>query len=85
MYSETYKNCSFEITDEGVAVFSCFLPGSALRWMHWARFFTKEESVFVTDRTSKREDVIKIMRRAIDRALADSPVFTGDIRNMSST
>jgi hypothetical protein len=82
MYSETYRNCSFEITDKGFAIFTCFLPGAALRWGYWARFFTKEESIIVTNTTANREDVIKAMRNAIDRALNDNPVFRGDMRDM---
>ena len=51
--------------------FFSFLPGSALRWSHWNRFFTDDEIDNPSD---------EAMRRAIERAHADAPVYRGDIR-----
>lgn len=79
-YEETYRQCVFHRNHKGFWMFDSYLPGSALRWGHWSRFFTREEDNLLEDTTLDTEQGAAIMRKAIDRAYADSPCYTGDIR-----
>lgn len=72
LYQEAYRGIRFYQTHTGVWLFHDFLPGAALRWAYWDRFFTDEERA--------AEFTPEAMRRAIDRAHADSPCYSGDIR-----
>lgn len=77
-HAETYRRIRFEITRTGYALFVDFLPGSALRWGAWDRFCPDDAATTILQ--GSIEDVCKMMRTAIDRAYADNPVYTGDIR-----
>jgi hypothetical protein len=81
MYSEIYRDVGFDIVPNGIAYFTTLLPIQALRWHHWSRFFTSEEKILIEDSTSSTDVRAAIMRKAIDRAYADAPVWTGDIRD----
>lgn len=76
LHQEVYRGIRFSISSMGIGVFMDFLPDRALRWGHWSRFM--EDGVYV-DATLL--EYAQKMRDAIDRAHADSPVFTGDIRD----
>jgi hypothetical protein len=70
----TYRGVEFEFTTTGIWMFTDYLPSSASHWNSWSRFFTPEEQRNVTE---------EAMKRAIDRAYANTPIHTGDLRDQS--
>jgi hypothetical protein len=63
-----YRGIRFALLPTGIWVFNSFLPSPARRWGYWCRFFDHTDG-----------DGEEAMRRAIDRAHADAPVYRGDI------
>ena len=74
----SYRGVKFSRTNAGFWLFDVLLPTASFRWAHWSRFLTNEEAD--TLRACTIEEGGAIMRRAIDRAHSDAPVYTGDIR-----
>lgn len=69
----TYRNIEFEEIKPNLWKFNSFLPHSSLRWAYWARFMTPEE---------RKNTTMEAMKKAIDRAYDDNPVYRGDIRDL---
>lgn len=73
-----YRGIQFSRSEIGSWVFDDCLPSSAIRWGYWNRFFTSEEAYILQNCTI--EEGKEVMKRAIDRAYNNDPVYTGDIR-----
>lgn len=82
-YYGEYRKIEYERTHKGVWLFRSFLPGSALRWHSWSRFFTRTEQYKLDDISGFFPEQNIIMKTAIDRAYRDQPIYTGDIRDRS--
>ena len=77
-----YKGVAFEYTATRHWVFKALPPGRASRWGCWSRFFTAcERKLLDPDSSLELDDQKRIMFDGIDRALADEPVWRGDIRD----
>lgn len=81
MYQETYKGVTFRILPGlGTVIFDSSLPGASLRWGFWDRFFTIKEIDIISKASEAQERKAIITRNAIERALNDQPIYTGDMR-----
>jgi len=76
-----YRNIQFEKIKKGW-IMKNPLPGSSLRFAHWCRFFTVEERRFLDSNDTNIAEQIKIMEKGIDRAYSETPIYTGDLRDM---
>ena len=65
------------LTHAGVWVMEDILP----RWGHWSRFWTLPERQLLGDSHGDPLQQEQVIRTGIDRALADNPVWRGDIRD----
>lgn len=63
-----YRRIRFHQTNKGYWIFDDYLPDVALRWGYWSRFCEQGEATEAS------------MKRAIDRAYRDEPLWRGDIR-----
>lgn len=73
---QCYRGIVYRRTSKGIWIFDT----PPAQWGHWNRFFEDDEIKALVENTIPVKEQQKIMERGVDRMLAKSPCYTGDLR-----